>query len=433
MLLRAAEAGLEINLAHAQEADLAALRDPGILHGAAGESEQAGEERQGTHWLHTSIAARSRARDHAPEMDAAEFDFTLPPDLIAQAPARPRDAARLLVVGAEANTDRHIADLPSLLRPGDVLVANDTRVIPAQLAARRGDARIGVTLDQPQADGSWHALLRNARRVRAGDELGFDGGSHTATVLSRDDEGGALLRFSVEGADFAHFLRDAGRLALPPYIARPAGPTDEDAADYQTVFGRHDGAVAAPTAGLHFTPSLLDALAARGVQRETITLHVGAGTFLPMRANTVAAHTLHPERGIVTAETAERINAARARGSRIVAVGTTSLRLLESAADDDGRIAPFDAQTRLFIKPGHRFRTASLLLTNFHLPRSTLFMLTCAFAGTARMQAAYAYAIANGYRFYSYGDACLLAGEDRPEALPLDSAGASGPRPQFKN
>ncbi|WP_428393132.1 tRNA preQ1(34) S-adenosylmethionine ribosyltransferase-isomerase QueA [Lichenicoccus sp.] len=362
-------------------------------------------------------------------MDAAEFDFTLPPDLIAQMPARPRDAARLLAVEADRNTDRHIADLPSLLRPGDVLVANDTRVIPAQLAARRGEARIGVTLDQPQADGSWHALLRNGRRVRAGDELRFDGAS--ATVLSRDDEGGARLRFSVEGADFEHFLRDAGRLALPPYIARPAGPTEDDAADYQTIFGRHDGAVAAPTAGLHFTPALLDALAARGVQRETVTLHVGAGTFLPMRADTVAAHTLHPERGIITAAAADRINAARARGGRIVAVGTTSLRLLESAADETGRIAPFDAQTRLFIKPGHRFRTASLLLTNFHLPRSTLFMLTCAFAGTARMQAAYAHAIAAGYRFYSYGDACLLAAQARPEALPLDSAGASGPRPQF--
>ena len=341
-------------------------------------------------------------------MDAAEFDFALPPDLIAQVPARPRDAARLLVVGAEANTDRHIPDLPSLLRPGDVLVANDTRVIQAQLAARRGDARIGVTLDQPQADGSWHALLRNGRRVRAGDELGFDGASHTAAVLSRDDEGGARLRFSVAGADFAQFLRDVGRLALPPYIARPAGPTDEDAADYQTVFGRNEGAIAAPTAGLHFTPALLDALAARGVQRETVTLHVGAGTFLPMRADTVAAHTLHPERGIVTAGTAERINAARAGGGRIVAVGTTSLRLLESAAGGDGQIGPFDAQTRLFIKPGHRFRTASLLLTNFHLPRSTLFMLTCAFAGTARMQGAYQHAIEGQYRFYSYGDACLL-------------------------
>ena len=424
MLLRAAEAGFEVDLVHAQEAGLAALRDSGILDGAAGKSEQAGEEGQGTHRPHTSIAAAPRARDHAPHMDAAEFDFALPPDLIAQLPARPRDAARLLVVGAEADADRHVADLPSLLRPGDVLVANDTRVIHAQLAARRGGARIGVTLDAPQADGSWHALLRNARRVRAGDELSFEGAPHTATVLSRDNEGGARLRFSVAGADFAHFLRDAGRLALPPYIARPAGPTDDDAADYQTVFGRNDGAVAAPTAGLHFTPALLDALTARGVQRETVTLHVGAGTFLPMRADAVAAHTLHPERGIVTSETAERINAARARGGRIVAVGTTSLRLLESVADETGQIRPFDAQTRLFIKPGHRFRTASLLLTNFHLPRSTLFMLACAFAGTARMRGAYRHAIASGYRFYSYGDACLLAGEGRP-------AGASGPRPQF--
>ncbi len=341
-------------------------------------------------------------------LSAADFDFALPEARIAQQPARPRDAARLLEVAQGRLSDRIVRELPLLLRAGDLLVANDTAVIPAQLAARRGAARVGVTLDRRLADGAWHALLRNARRVRAGDTLRFEGAEETAAVIARDDDGGTTLRFSCEGAGFERFLQAAGALALPPYIVRPQGPTAQDAGDYRTVFARHPGAVAAPTAGLHFTPELLAALDRRGVLRTAVTLHVGAGTFLPMRGDDVDAHTLHPERGVVAAAAAEAIGRTRAAGGRIVAIGTTSLRLLESACDGDGVVRPHDAETRLFIRPGHRFRTADLLLTNFHLPRSTLFMLVCAFAGTDAMRAAYRHAIASAYRFYSYGDACLL-------------------------
>jgi S-adenosylmethionine:tRNA ribosyltransferase-isomerase len=336
---------------------------------------------------------------------ASEFSFHLPPDRIAQHPARPRDAARLLHVAADGPHDCIVRDLPGLLRAGDVLVVNDTRVIPAQLAARRGAARIGITLDRPRADGTWHALARNARRLRVGDELTFDGADDlTATVRSREEDGSVALAFSLDSEAFFAALRRAGALALPPYIARVGGPSAQDNADYQTVFARHEGAVAAPTAGLHFTPELLSALAARDVGRVTVTLHVGAGTFLPLRGEQVSEHRMHAERGEITAAAADAINAAR----RIVAVGTTTLRLLESAADADGKVRPFAGETDLFIVPGYRFRTAQTLLTNFHLPRSTLFMLVCAFAGTERMRAAYAHAIADGYRFYSYGDATLL-------------------------
>jgi S-adenosylmethionine:tRNA ribosyltransferase-isomerase len=336
-------------------------------------------------------------------MQLADFDFTLPPERIAQHPARPRDAARLLHVGTEL-ADHLVRDLPSLLRPGDILIANDTRVIPAQLSARRGEARIGITLDRPLADGTWHVLARNARRVRPGDRLDFEGGSElSATVVARDDDGGLAIRFDRAGEEFSSALRRDAALALPPYIDRPAGPVGDDAEDYQTMFARRDGAVAAPTAGLHFTPALLDALAARGVRHATVTLHVGAGTFLPVRVDDLSQHRMHPERGTVTAETAEAIARTRRDGGRVVAVGTTSLRVLETAAGD-----AFDGETDLFILPGYRFRAVDLLLTNFHLPRSTLFMLVCAFAGTARMRAAYAHAIRTGYRFYSYGDACLL-------------------------
>ncbi|MDE2580598.1 MAG: tRNA preQ1(34) S-adenosylmethionine ribosyltransferase-isomerase QueA [Rhodospirillales bacterium] len=347
-------------------------------------------------------------------MDLSEFDFDLPPERIAQHPARPREAARLLSVGA-ALADRQVRDLPALLAPGDILVSNDTRVIPAQLSARRGAARVGITLDRPLPDGTWHALARNARRLRAGDEIGFDGApDFRAVVRARADDGGVTLAFNRTGEAFAAALRQAGRLALPPYIDRPEGPTAEDAADYQTVFARTEGAVAAPTAGLHFTPALLAALDARGVKRATLTLHVGAGTFLPVREANVSAHRMHAEWGEIDSETADAVNAARAAGGRVVAVGTTSLRLLETAAAADGTLRPFAGETDLFILPGHRFRAVDRLLTNFHLPRSTLFMLVCAFAGTARMRAAYAHAVASGYRFYSYGDACLLelAGTD---------------------
>ena len=342
-------------------------------------------------------------------MNAADFDFHLPPGHIAHHPARPRDSARLLHVTPDGLHDRAVRDLPDLLRHGDILVANDTRVIPAQLATRRGEARVGITLDRPLADGTWHALARNARRLHPGDTLHVEGADDlTAEVRARDPDGGVLLAFSLEGAAFADALRRAGALALPPYIARPTGPTEQDASDYQTVFATHAGAVAAPTAGLHFTPALLAALEARGVRRVTITLHVGAGTFLPLRDDDIDRHTLHAERGAISATAAAAINAARAAAGRIVAVGTTSLRLLESAAAPDGTIQPFVGETAIFIRPGHAFRSADLLLTNFHLPRSTLFMLVCAFAGTGRMHAAYAHAIASGYRFYSYGDATLL-------------------------
>jgi S-adenosylmethionine:tRNA ribosyltransferase-isomerase len=342
-------------------------------------------------------------------MKASDFDFALPPERIAQHPVRPRDAARLLYVAADALHDRIVHDLPTLLRPGDILVANDTRVIPAQLSARRGQARAGITLDRPRADGTWHALARNARRLHLGDILAFEGADDlTATVTARDLDGGVALAFNLEGAAFGDALRRAGALALPPYIARPSGPSAQDAQDYQTIFAEREGAVAAPTAGLHFTPSLLDALATRGIRRVTITLHVGAGTFLPLRGEDVSTHRMHSERGEVSAETAAAINAARANGGRLVVVGTTTLRLLETAADPDGTIRPFAGDTDIFIKPGHCFRSADLLMTNFHLPRSTLFMLVCAFAGTERMKAAYAHAVEAGYRFFSYGDATLL-------------------------
>ena len=352
----------------------------------------------------------------AAPLRAGDFAFDLPADRIAQSPARPRDAARLLHVGQSSSADLHVRDLPSLLRRGDILVANDTRVIPAQLTARRGAARIGITLDRPNPDGSWHALARNARRLRPGDSLSVDGGTGlTATVTARDDDGGVTLAFDRDGADFARALAACGALALPPYIARPAGPTEADAADYQTLFARAEGAVAAPTAGLHFTPALLAALAAGGIGHATVTLHVGAGTFLPLRHDDIAAHRIHAERGEITPEAAAAITAARRAGGRVAAVGTTTLRLLETAVAADGTIRPFAGDTALFLLPGHDFRSADLLLTNFHLPRSTLFMLVCAFAGTARMRAAYAHAIATGYRFYSYGDASLLERTSLPE------------------
>lgn len=337
-------------------------------------------------------------------MRLSDFDFDLPPGRIAHQPARPRDASRLLVVG-DGLQDRLVRDLPGLLRPGDVLVANDTRVIPAQLAARRGAARVGLTLDQPRPDGSWHALARNARRLRPGDTLTFEGAPDLeATLLSRDDDGGVVVRFNQADAAFAEALGRAGALALPPYIERPDGPTAQDAADYQTVFASHEGAVAAPTAGLHFSDALLSALDATGVQRALVTLHVGAGTFLPVRTDDVGEHRMHAEWGEVTAAAADAVNAAR----RVVAVGTTTLRVLETAVDAAGRVQPFRGDTSLFIRPGFRFRAVDALVTNFHLPRSTLFMLACAFAGQARMQAAYVHAIEQNYRFYSYGDACLL-------------------------
>ena len=350
----------------------------------------------------------------ASDLTLADFDYDLPPERIAQEPARPRDSARMLHIHDDGLGDMTIRDLPSLLRPGDMLVANDTRVFPAQLRARRGGARVGITLDRPRPDGVWTALARNGRRLRVGDVLTIDGGDGLGVrVTEKAADGSIGLVFSLGGEALIRAFERAGALALPPYIHRPDGPTDADAADYQTVFAQRVGAVAAPTAGLHFTPGLLVDLEAAGVRRVSVTLHVGIGTFLPVRAARVADHRMHAERGEITAETAALINRTRRDGGRVVAVGTTSLRLLESAALADGTVRPFAGETALFILPGYRFKIVDRLLTNFHLPRSTLLMLVSAFAGRERMLAAYAHAVAAGYRFHSYGDACFLQSDRR--------------------
>ncbi|MGD0103335.1 MAG: tRNA preQ1(34) S-adenosylmethionine ribosyltransferase-isomerase QueA [Rhodopila sp.] len=348
------------------------------------------------------------------DLTLADFDYDLPPDRIAQRPARPRDSARMLSVRDDGLRDLTIRDLPSLLRAGDILVTNDTRVFPAQLRARRGEARVGITLDRPRADGVWKALARNGRRLQAGDSLVIDGGDGlSARVTDKSVDGSIGLVFSLGGAALMEAFERAGALALPPYIHRPDGPTDADAADYQTVFAQRVGAAAAPTAGLHFTPGLLADLEAAGVRRVNVTLHVGIGTFLPVRVARVADHRMHAERGELSAETAAVINRVRRNGGRVVAVGTTSLRLLESAALADGTVRPFAGETALFILPGYRFKVVDRLLTNFHLPRSTLLMLVSAFSGRERMLAAYAHAVAAGYRFHSYGDACFLQPDRR--------------------
>ena len=312
----------------------------------------------------------------------------------------------MLVVEGEGLVDRIVRDLPQLLRRGDVLVFNDTRVIPAQLEGRRGEARIGATLHKREDLRRWWAFVRNAKRVRIGDRIEFGEGV-TAIAEARDEAGAVLLAF--EGEEPVEVLLErAGRMPLPPYIAGKRAADAEDQRDYQTMFASEPGAVAAPTAALHFTPELIAALDAAGIGRETLTLHVGAGTFLPVKADDTSEHRMHAEWGRIDAATAARLNAARQSGGRIIAVGTTSLRLLESATGEDGIIRPFDGDTAIFITPGYRFRAIDGLMTNFHLPRSTLCMLVSALIGLDRMQAAYAHAIANGYRFYSYGDASLL-------------------------
>jgi S-adenosylmethionine:tRNA ribosyltransferase-isomerase len=334
------------------------------------------------------------------------FDFELPPERIALRPARPRDSARLLLVRGSQISDRRVLDLPQLLRPGDVLVFNDTKVIPAQLEGRRGEASIGATLHKREGPREWQAFLRNAKRARVGDTIEF-GAEVSASVVEKHADGSALLHF--HGDEPVELLLErAGRMPLPPYIASRRAADEADRADYQTIFAREEGAVAAPTAALHFTPRLLEALDARGVGRETLTLQVGAGTFLPVKAEDTSGHQMHAEWGRIDAATAERLNAVRASGGRLIAVGTTSLRLLESAADERGIIRPFEGDTAIFITPGYRFRAIDGLVTNFHLPRSTLFMLVSALMGLDVMKAAYAHAIEVGYRFYSYGDASLL-------------------------
>jgi S-adenosylmethionine:tRNA ribosyltransferase-isomerase len=342
-------------------------------------------------------------------MRVADFDFDLPPERIALRPARPRDSARLLVVEGQAISDCAVLDLPDLLRPGDVLVFNDTKVIPAQLEGRRGEASIGATLHKREGPREWQAFLRNARRVRVGDTIDF-GQRVSASVAGKSDDGSALLHF--HGDEPVELLLErAGRMPLPPYIASRRAVDEADREDYQTMFARKDGAVAAPTAALHFTERLLNALDRRGVGRETLTLHVGAGTFLPVKAETVNEHRMHAEWGRIDADTAERLNAVRASGGRLIAVGTTSLRLLESATDERGTIRPFEGDTAIFITPGYRFKAIDGLITNFHLPRSTLFMLVSALMGLNVMKLAYAHAIEAGYRFYSYGDASLMLPE----------------------
>lgn len=339
-------------------------------------------------------------------MKVSDFDFDLPREMIASRPVAPRDAARLLAVGKSLG-DHSMGDLPDLLRAGDVLVLNDTKVIPARLRGRRGEAKVEVTLHKQDGARSWRAFAKGARKLRLGDRIDFAPG-FWAEVASRGADGEVGLEFALEGEAFRQAIERHGQAPLPPYIRRNGGPDARDREDYQTVYARDEGAVAAPTAGLHFTSALFEALESKGIGRVFITLHVGAGTFLPVKAADTRDHEMRSEWGTISAEAADAINRARKAGGRVVAVGTTVLRLLESAADEAGRVRPFANDTDLFITPGYRFRAVDLLLTNFHLPRSTLFMLVSAFSGLERMKAAYEHAKEAGYRFYSYGDCCLL-------------------------
>jgi S-adenosylmethionine:tRNA ribosyltransferase-isomerase len=338
-------------------------------------------------------------------MKVDAFDFELPRDLIAARPAVPRDAARLLEVGEAGHRDWAFRDLPARLRRGDLLVFNDTRVIPARLEGRRGAARVEVTLHKKVGDGCWDAFARPARKLAGGDRVVF-GEDFEAEVVGKGEGGEVRLRFAAGGDGLRAALARHGVAPLPPYIRRT--PDARDVSDYQTVYAREDGAVAAPTAGLHFTPELLAALARRGIGSAYATLHIGAGTLLPVKVADTRDHRLHSEVGHLDVLAAEAVNGARAAGGRVVAVGTSTLRLLESAADEAGRVAAMEGEMTLFITPGYRFKAVDMLLTNFHLPRSTLFMLVAAFAGLERMHAAYAHAKRAGYRFYSYGDGSLL-------------------------
>jgi S-adenosylmethionine:tRNA ribosyltransferase-isomerase len=344
-------------------------------------------------------------------MRVDDFDFELPAERIALRPARPRDSARLLLVEGSHIEDRAVLDLAELLRPDDVLVFNDTKVIPAQLEGKRGEASIGATLHKREGPRSWWSFLRNAKRARVGDTIEFGDGV-MASVVDKAADGSALLHFHGE-EPVELLLERAGTMPLPPYIASKRAIDDDDRADYQTMFAKEEGAVAAPTAALHFTDRLIAALDVRGIQRETLTLHVGAGTFLPVKTERVADHQMHAEWGRIDATTAERLNRARAAGGRLIAVGTTSLRLIESASGDDGMINPFEGDTSIFITPGYVFKAIDGLVTNFHLPKSTLFMLVSALMGLDVMKRAYAHAIAEGYRFYSYGDSSLLLPDRR--------------------
>jgi S-adenosylmethionine:tRNA ribosyltransferase-isomerase len=354
-----------------------------------------------------------------------DFDYPLPEELIALRPASPRDAARLLLVKPRADppfADRMIADLPELLSPGDALVFNDTKVIPAELKGIRerngASAQMAVTLTGRLDASRWTALARPAKRLKAGDRIVFCEGEGVclletlaATVEERGEEGEITLAFDFSGASLDEAIERLGTMPLPPYIASRRPPDAKDRVDYQTTFAREEGAVAAPTAGLHFTKALMDTLGTRGISMHFVTLHVGPGTFLPVRSADIGGHVMHAETGTISGDVADALNGVKARGGAVVAVGTTSLRLLESATDARGELAPFSGGTNLFITPGYRFRFVDRLVTNFHLPRSTLFMLVAAFSGLDLMKRAYAHAIANHYRFYSYGDACLLSSD----------------------
>lgn len=352
-------------------------------------------------------------------MKLSDFDFDLPEELIATRPVRPRPAARMLVAQGDTIRDMHVRDLVDLLGPGDRLVLNDTKVIPARLTGTRtrrtpqgnAVARIEVTLAEPRPDGQWSALVRPLRKLREGEEIRFSD-RLTARVVAIS-EGRAELDFNLKGEDFDAALAEAGAMPLPPYIAQRRAPDEQDREDYQTVFARRPGAVAAPTASLHFDDDLLARLAERGVAFTHVTLHVGAGTFLPVKVEDVTTHKMHAEWGEVSAAAAAEINAMRASGGRIIPVGTTALRLIESAADPDGVMHPWTGETDIFIYPGYRFRVTDGLMTNFHLPKSTLMMLVSALMGVDRIRRIYDHAVRNRYRFFSYGDASLLLPEGR--------------------
>jgi S-adenosylmethionine:tRNA ribosyltransferase-isomerase len=343
-------------------------------------------------------------------MKLSDFDFDLPEELIATRPARPRSSARLLVAEGAGQRDLHVYNLPDVLRPGDRLVLNNTRVIPARLTGRRSrgsaEARVEVTLLEPTANGAWRALARPLRKLQPGDQIAFSS-DLSAEVVARDSTE-ATLRFNLTNGAFDAALAEAGAMPLPPYIAARRAPDRQDAEDYQTVFARRAGAVAAPTASLHFDESLMSALAGRGIAFTEVTLHVGAGTFLPVKVDDVTHHRMHAEWGEVTDSAAVEINATKASGGRIIPVGTTALRLIESAAGEDGIVRPWRGDTDIFIYPGYRFRVTDGLMTNFHLPQSTLLMLVSALMGRDRILSLYRHAIDTGYRFFSYGDASLL-------------------------
>jgi S-adenosylmethionine:tRNA ribosyltransferase-isomerase len=346
-------------------------------------------------------------------MRVADFDFDLPDSRIALRPASPRDSARMLVVREDGTLEHaHVRDLPNYLASGDALVVNDTKVIPARLQGLRigrgeFEPKIEILLHKREAPDTFRVFARPARKLKQGDRVAL-GRSLEATVKSRGEGGELVLVFTRTGADLDSAIADEGEMPLPPYIAGKRATDDRDRTDYQTTFAAHEGSVAAPTAGLHFTPELFTSLAAKGISRARVTLHVGAGTFLPVSAEDTALHKMHAETAALDAETAARLNHIHAANHRVVAVGTTSLRTLESAAREDGTLAPFAGDTAIFITPGYRFKAVDVLLTNFHLPRSTLFMLVAAFSSLEIMRRAYAEAIAREYRFYSYGDACLL-------------------------